>query len=226
MGKQLLVSIASFLGSLAVWTFMLGGNLMPALVLMVVLLIHEMGHYLAARFIGARAELPVFIVIGAFVKFENTGRTLRDSFIVSAAGPVLGSAAALLMYFFGGHSAVLMSAAALGLALNLFQLIPVPPFDGGHMTLAIDRRLWKVGAIFVLAFAAASLFHGNFMPAMLVWMMWDGTKNYMQATEMQAAANPERFAVPAGEKLIYSLVYFGLTFGLIFACWAFGVRVL
>ncbi len=217
MAKQLFWSIASFAGSLAVWT-MLMGHLVPALMLMVVLLIHETGHYIAARALGRRAELPIFMVIGAFVRFENNPRTLRDDFIVSAAGPVMGTIGAALMYWFGSHNPLWLHAATLGFVLNLFQLIPVPPFDGGHMTLAIDRRIWKLGAILVIAYAAACGVYGNFLPAVMVYLMWNGTKAYMEQTELRAANNPELFEVPGGEKLAYSLVYFGLTAGLIWVC--------
>lgn len=220
MGKQLFNSVASFAGSLVVWTLLLGGNLTAAMVLMVVLLIHEMGHYLAGLMMGARAELPIFMVFGAFVRFENNPRTLRDDFIISAAGPVLGTVAAAAMFFLGGP--LLMHAALLGFVLNLFQLIPVPPFDGGHMTLAIDRRLWKFGAILVCGYAAAALMFGNLMPALFVFLLWDNVRGYMAAIENQAASNPSRFEVPALEKMIYSLVYFGLTAGLIFTCWTLG----
>lgn len=223
MGKnQLFTSVASFAASLAIWTLMFGGNLVPAMVLMVVLLIHEMGHYIAARLVGTEAELPVFMVLGAFVRHEPS--TLRNNFIISAAGPVVGAAAAFVMLFLGGP--LLVKAAALGLILNLFQLIPVPPFDGGHMTLAIDRRLWKVGAIFVTAYAAVCLLRGDFMPALFVFLMWDQTRAYMANIEAQADANPSRFEVPAFEKAIYSLVYFGLTGGLIFVCWSLGITIL
>lgn len=219
MARELLWSVGSFAGSLAVWTMMLGGHWVPALMLMVVLLIHEMGHYIAARMLGARAELPIFMVIGAFVRYENNPRTLRDDFIVSAAGPVLGTIGAALMYAFGGNNPLWLHAASLGFVLNLFQLIPVPPFDGGHMVLAIDRRIWRLGAILVIAYAAACAFTGSFMPALLVYMMWDGSKAYMQDVERRAANNPELFEVPGGEKLAYSLVYFGLTIGLLITCW-------
>lgn len=219
MAKQLFWSVASFAGSLAVWTMMMGGHWMPALVLMIVLLIHEMGHYIAARALGARAELPIFMVIGAFVRYENNPRTLRDGFIVSAAGPVLGTIGAALMYFFGGNSPLWLHAASLGFVLNLFQLTPVPPFDGGHMTLAIDRRIWRFGAIFVIAYAAACLFYGNFMPAVLIYLLWEPTKAFMEQTELRAANDPELFEVPGGEKLAYSIVYFGLTIGLLITCW-------
>ena len=68
-----------------------------AATLMMILLVHEMGHYLAARYHGVNATLPYFIpapsiigTFGAFIKMESSPWNRRVLFDVGAAGPVAG----------------------------------------------------------------------------------------------------------------------------------------
>jgi Zn-dependent protease len=71
----------------------------------------------------------------------------RIEAIVGIAGPVLGSAAALLCYLWARAtgSDLFMALAYVGFFLNLVNLIPVLPFDGGRVVGAISPRLWLVG---------------------------------------------------------------------------------
>lgn len=222
MQAQWRTMILSFLLSTAVWTFLYGGHVVPALMLMGVLAIHEFGHYFAAKIMGTTVELPKFIIIGAFVKYEDDPKTQRDNFVISAAGPLLGGIAAAVMYFASAGNPLLMKAASLGFLLNVFQLIPVPPFDGGHMVLPIHRQLWKVGAAFIVAYSVWAAFHGNFMLPVMVIMFWGGIRDYIKATDQKMAENPENYYVPTGERVIYALVYAALTAGLALATWHVG----
>lgn len=224
MQAQFRTMILSFLISTAVWTFLTGGNFVAALMLMTVLAIHEFGHYFAAKYMGSKVELPKFIIIGAFVKFEDDPKTQRDNFVISAAGPLLGGIAAGIMFLLALNSGnpLLMKAATLGFLLNVFQLIPVPPFDGGHMVLPIHRQLWKVGAVFIVAYSVWAAFNGNFMLPVMVIMFWGGIRDYIKETDRKMEENPENYYVPTGERVVYALVYVALTAGLAFATWALG----
>ncbi|HEY9787719.1 MAG TPA: site-2 protease family protein [Candidatus Obscuribacterales bacterium] len=221
MLEKLKWPVLSFLGSLLFWAFTYG-SFIAAAVLMTVILIHEMGHYLAARWLGIKVEPPLFVIIGAFVKFENDPTTVRDDVIVSIAGPLLGAIAAVVTFVAGGMmgSPVILAAAKLGFILNLFQLIPVPPLDGGHIARGLDRRLWKVGIVIVLAYSVYALvYFGNFMPALFVFLFWNQVKAHMEAVERQARETPWVFRLPAGEKAGLFALYILLTVGLIFGVW-------
>jgi Zn-dependent protease len=106
------------------WRFAVG--------LVVLILLHEMGHYLEAKREGLKPRLPVFIpFLGAYVKYTrgNPWQTAR----VALAGPILGGVASLAFYIVGRSdgSALLVALAYFGFFLNVINLIPVGILDGG-----------------------------------------------------------------------------------------------
>jgi Zn-dependent protease len=110
--------------------------------------IHEMGHAVAMRLQGIPAGAPVFIpFVGAFIAMQGRPRNAAVEARVAMAGPIAGSLAAWATLWAGielelpllralGHSAVL---------INLFNLIPVPPLDGGRIVTAFTRAYWVIG---------------------------------------------------------------------------------
>jgi Zn-dependent protease len=122
------------------WLFALGFVLL--------IFVHEMGHAVAMRLEGIPAGAPVFIpFVGAFVAMQGQPRDAAVEARVAMAGPVVGSLAAWAVLGAGfaleqpllaalGHTAVL---------LNLFNLVPVPPLDGGRIAGAFTRTYWVTG---------------------------------------------------------------------------------
>jgi len=106
------------------WKFAIG--------VVVLILLHETGHYIEAQREGLHPKLPVFIpFLGAYVKYTggNPWQTAR----VAIAGPILGGAAAFGCYLIGksDHSNLMFALAYFGFFLNLFNLVPFGIFDGG-----------------------------------------------------------------------------------------------
>jgi Zn-dependent protease len=106
------------------WKFAVG--------LVLLILLHEMGHFLEAKREGLNPRLPVFVpFLGAYVRYTrgNPWQTAR----VALAGPMLGAVAALGCYLVGraDNSALLVALAYFGFFLNLINLIPVGILDGG-----------------------------------------------------------------------------------------------
>ena len=122
------------------WAFAIGFVLL--------IFVHEMGHAVALRREGIPAGAPVFIpFVGAFVAMQGRPRDAAVEARVAMAGPLTGSLAAWLTLGAGlawpqpllvalGHTAVL---------LNLFNLVPVPPLDGGRIAGAFTRTYWILG---------------------------------------------------------------------------------
>lgn len=119
------------------------------------ILIHEMGHFIDIKRRGWPAEMPVFLPgLGAYVRWQALGVTLKQRAQVSLAGPLAGWIAAAictLLYFQTGN-ALWASLGRAGAALNVLNLIPVWVLDGGQAANALDRndRLWLLGATLVL----------------------------------------------------------------------------
>lgn len=145
----MLVSVAAY-SLIWGWKFALGFVLL--------LFVHEMGHVIQLRREGIEASAPMFIpFLGAAVMAKSLGDNATAEARVGLAGPVLGTAAALaLIPVAEATDADFWRALAFtGLFLNLFNLLPVVPLDGGRAMAALSPWMWFVGlfAMVGLAFA-------------------------------------------------------------------------
>lgn len=114
----------------------------------VLLFIHEMGHFLAARKRGLNVGLPTFIpFVGAWIQLKEQPMDAETEAFVGIAGPMLGSAAAFVCYMLAREtgSGLLMALAYAGFFLNLFNLIPLSPLDGGRIVSVISPKIWFLG---------------------------------------------------------------------------------
>jgi Zn-dependent protease len=113
----------------------------------VLILVHEMGHFIEARRQGLRPALPVFVpFLGAYVAIKDAPHDPWRNGLISIAGPILGSFGALVCLALANamDSDLLRALAYSGFLLNLFNLIPVFPLDGGFIGSA-TRALWRHG---------------------------------------------------------------------------------
>jgi Zn-dependent protease len=139
----------------------------------VLILIHEMGHYIDIRRRGLPADMPIFLPgIGAYVRWRALGVSLETRAAISLAGPLAGflSAAACAVLWWQTHDPYWAVLARVGAALNLLNLIPIWVLDGGHAALALGKNerialliasvlLWIVlRERFLLAVAAGALY--------------------------------------------------------------------
>jgi len=125
-----LVKFSTVFIAVAAYALIFGWKFAVGLVLLI--LLHEAGHYVEAQREGLHPKLPVFIpFLGAYVKYTrgNPWQTAR----VALAGPILGAAAAFVCYVIGKSqgSNLMLALAYFGFFLNLFNLIPFGIFDGG-----------------------------------------------------------------------------------------------
>ena len=106
------------------------------------LLVHEMGHVIALRREGIKASAPMFIpFLGAVISARSLGDNALAEARVGLAGPILGSigAAACLLIWHATGNDFWRALAYTGLLLNLFNLLPVVPLDGGRAMAAMTR---------------------------------------------------------------------------------------
>jgi Zn-dependent protease len=112
------------------------------------LFVHEMGHYLAARHRGLAVGAPTFIpFIGAWIQLKDLPHDAETEAYVGLGGPLLGTVGAIACYFIARNegSTWLLAVAYSGFFLNLFNLIPLSPFDGGRITAVLSPRIWLLG---------------------------------------------------------------------------------
>ena len=104
--------------------------------LVIVLLIHELGHFLAMKAFKYKNVRMLFVpLMGAFVQGTKTNYSQRQSFIVTAAGPLPGIVIGALFVYFANASqeSWMMTTGLLFLLLNIINLLPLDPLDGGQL---------------------------------------------------------------------------------------------
>ena len=182
------------------WKFGLGFALL--------LLVHEMGHVIQLRREGVKATAPIFIpFMGAFVGMKELPKNAYVEAKVGLAGPVLGTLGALAVFAVGVHidSDLLKALAYFGFFLNLFNLIPVVPLDGGRALSALHPALWFVGLfiVAVLAFHYENpfIFFILVMVAFEVYQRW-GNRN--------DPANRAYNTIPWTQRLVIFATYMAL----------------
>jgi len=110
--------------------------------------VHEMGHYIAARHKGLDVGAPTFIpFVGAWINLKQLPHNAEVEAYVGLGGPLLGTVGALVCYFLARNydSDLLLALSYAGFFLNLFNLIPLSPFDGGRITAVLSPRIWLLG---------------------------------------------------------------------------------
>ncbi len=144
---------------LTLWLYLLAFGWKYAIALIILLYIHEMGHYIFASAMGLKPQLPKFAFFVAWV-LRNKAADQASNAWVSFAGPLIGSVGSAVMYWTGAHldNRWLMAAGSTGFWLNLLQLIPAKPLDGGYVIGAVSKWLLIPGVVlvFLLAFMLES----------------------------------------------------------------------
>lgn len=204
LGK-ILLSGGSMLVSIVVYGEMFGWKYAVGFVLL--LLCHEMGHYIAAKQRGLDVGLPTFIpFVGAWINLKTQRLNPETEAFVGMAGPLLGSTAAFLVYLAALYYQLhwLLAIAYAGFVLNLFNLIPIVPLDGGHIVAVITPKIWILGVPMLVA-----LYFWRPSPLLIIVAIlalpkaWAAIRGTVPAqTESQLAGN--------GLKARYAAEYLGL----------------
>jgi len=149
---KLLTTGGTMLLSVGVYAFIFGWWYAVGFVLLI--LVHEMGHYVAARQRGLPVGAPTFIpFVGAWIELKEMPHDVETEAYIGIAGPVAGTVGALGCYYLARHydSSLLLALAYAGFFINLFNLIPLSPFDGGRITAIISPRVWLIGVPILVA---------------------------------------------------------------------------
>ena len=204
MGK-LLASGGTMLPSLVAYSWVFGWRYAAGFMLL--LFVHEMGHYVAARQRGMEAGLPAFIpFVGAWVALKDQPRDAETEACIGFAGPAAGTMAAMACYFAARDtgSQLLMALAYSGCMLNLFNLIPLAPLDGGRITAVISPKVWLVG---VPLLAALFFLHPS---PMLILVGLLAVPQLKQAWSGASDAAAGYYDTPLDKRINYGVMYLAL----------------
>jgi Zn-dependent protease len=198
---SMLVSVAAY-SLIWGWTFALGFVLL--------LLVHEMGHVIQLRREGVEASAPMFIpFLGAVVAAKSLGDDAAAEARVGLAGPVLGTLGAIAVFVAGESldSEFLRALAFTGFFLNLFNLIPLTPLDGGRAMAAMSPWMWFVGLFLAVGFAFA--FPNPIIILIVLVGVWDTFRRWKRLKE---GGDEQRsyYRVTPRTRLLVLAVYLGL----------------
>jgi stage IV sporulation protein FB len=170
------------------------GTLIWIAVIFISVLVHEIGHALAACKIGLNPRIEL-IAFGGLTHYAGQGLSIGRQFFVVVMGPLFGFllyiAALLLSKFIGATNTILVQSLGLLQMVNLFwtvaNLIPVLPLDGGQMLrLGLEAfnksrgRCYALLVSFVFAFALSIVFFFNQMLLFGAFFFMFAYQNYME----------------------------------------------
>jgi Zn-dependent protease len=213
---KLLTTAGTALVSVAAYSLWFGWTFAVGFVLL--LFVHEMGHVIALRREGIRASAPMFIpFMGAVISARSLGDNALAEARVGLAGPILGSVGAAAVAIAGWllHSDFLLALGYIGFLLNLFNLLPVVPLDGGRAAAAISPWMWFLG-FGGLVFLLFALPQHN--PILIIIVLFTGYQlvqrwRHRNAGTIESAAY---YRVAPRHRLLVGAVYLGLIVALVF----------
>lgn len=206
LGKVLLTGGTMIL---SVFAYALIYGIWYAVGFVLLIFVHEMGHFLAARQRGLDVGWPTFIpFVGAWIELKDQPHDVETEAWIGLAGPLLGSVGALACYYAWKvtDAPLMLALAYAGFFINLFNLIPVSPFDGGRITAIISPRVWLLGVPILVG-----LFFWHPSPILILMailaapQVWKAFKFDPQAPENQAY-----YSVAPAKRLEYATYYIAL----------------
>src|SRR2546426_809802 len=218
---------------LTIWLYAQEWGWWYALGFVLLILVHECGHLIAAKRVGLKVGAPVFIpfmgafianglkvgapvfipFMGAFIALKEAPRNAWIEAQVGIGGPLLGTAGAAVcdgLYLVSGN-ALFRALAFIGFFLNLFNLAPIGFLDGGRIVTALSPWLWLVG----LGVVSALLFtHFNFLLLLILIM---SLPRLFSLFRRRTAEEARYFEVTTAQRWTMAALYFGLVAFLVLA---------
>jgi Zn-dependent protease len=173
------------------------------------LFVHEMGHVIQLRREGVEASAPVFIpFVGAVIAAKSLGKDAAAEARVGLAGPIVGTVGTLipLAIWLATGSDLWRALAYIGFFINLINLLPVLPLDGGRAMAVLGPMAWIAGIL--VAVAASVIFLG---PVMLLFALFlGGPELYHRFKNRHSEESRAFHSVPTGTKAAVAAVYLTL----------------
>jgi Zn-dependent protease len=203
---KILTTSASMLVSIAAYALIWGWRFAVGFVLL--LLIHEMGHVFQLRREGIKASAPMFIpFLGALVAMKELPKDAAAEARVGLAGPVLGALGCLIpwaLYAATGDE-LFKALAFVGFFLNLFNLLPVLPLDGGRAMSALTPWMWFVGYGLLVG---VTFVYPN--PVMILILLLGGFETWRRWKQRNDPEQKRFLKVRPRTRAVVAVVYVGL----------------
>jgi Zn-dependent protease len=202
--KLKLFSVAgTMLVSIAAYALFWGWQFAVGFVLL--LLVHELGHVLEAKRQGLPVSAPMFIpFLGALITLKQLPDNAWNEAKVAIAGPILGGLGSLAVWGLGEYldSPLLVALAFTGFFLNLFNLAPISPLDGGRIVSAIHPALWIVG---MLVLVTLTIIAPN--PILILILVLGGLESWRRWQQRRHPESEAYYRVPPSKRTITAVSY-------------------
>jgi Zn-dependent protease len=176
--------------------------------LIALLFVHEMGHVLEAKRQGLPVSAPLFIpFLGALITLKQMPHNVWNEAKLAIGGPIVGSLGAAGFWAAGEvtDSHRLKALAFLGFFLNLFNLLPVVPLDGGRIVAALHPVLWLVG---FLALLGLVFLWPN--PILIIILIFSGIELWGRWRTRDHPELQDYYRATPRQRAITAVLYFGL----------------
>jgi Zn-dependent protease len=203
---KLFTVAGSMLVSIGAYTLIWGWKFAVGFV--VLLLVHEMGHVFAARMQGLPVSAPMFIpFLGAMITMKQMPASAWKEAQVALGGPLLGSLGAAVAWGIGEayDSELFVALGFMGFFLNLFNLLPIVPLDGGRAVGALHPAIWFVGLV---ALGALAYFAPN--PIIILILVLGGLELWQRWRHRRAPGVREYYRTTIGQRVAVGVTYLGL----------------
>lgn len=192
--------------ALSIWAYAKVFGYRFAVGFVLLIFVHEMGHAFWMKVRGLRASAPIFIpFFGALIAMRDQPRNARIEAEVAIAGPIAGGLGAFVCWGLGAATAqpFWYALAYSGFFLNLFNLLPISPMDGGRIVGAVSRWFWVVGLAVVIPLALA--WHH---PVLFIFAILGGYRAFR--TWRSPEETSAYFDLPGSVRGTIAVAYFGL----------------
>jgi Zn-dependent protease len=203
---KIFATAGTMLVSIAAYAWIWGWKFGVGFVLL--LLVHELGHVFELRRQGVPASAPLFIpFLGAVVGMKQMPADAWREARVALAGPILGSLGAAAVWAAGAalDSDLLIALAFTGFFINLFNLLPIVPLDGGRAVAAIHPALWAVGLAGLVGLA---FWHPN--PILILILIVGGLELWRRWRGRGTPEGAAHYRIKPWQRVTAGAVYLGL----------------
>jgi Zn-dependent protease len=182
------------------WKFALG--------FVALLFVHEAGHALEAKRQGLPVSAPVFIpFLGAAILLKENPQNAWREAQIALAGPIVGSLGAAAVWWYGEatDNNLLIAVAFTGFFLNLFNLLPIVPLDGGRAVAALHPAFWLVGLV---GLAALTVVAPN--PILILILVVSARELWSRWRTRDTPEARTYYSIPPWQRVAVAVVYLGL----------------
>jgi Zn-dependent protease len=180
------------------------------------ILVHELGHVIAMRYYKLSASPPIFIpFLGAVINMREAPRNAWVEAVVGIGGPALGTAGALVMVglFLGlgldpasDYHELVHALAYFGVVINLFNLLPFPPLDGGRISAALSPWMWLTG----VAGLGLMLYYDQIPLYLAALLVFSGLPRIVNTLRARQVRNNPYYQIPTVQSVTMAICYVAL----------------